>query len=278
MGEASRRAKKRKAALSSVKPLSRHRSDLYAVGTRMAAARVMSEEVSYWSSHDETLLGMVFVDTIDRDFMWMLLARDRVGRLRAVQVGSGSRSKQSATDQLHERMAAVVIEEDIREFGFQADEPNMPFDVLRVEPGTNMAKLHPSFRILLESPARAPACAVLKEVGPWLAPSDPHFVNEFQFTNFDQRLWELYLWAAFRELGFDIKQSEAPDFLCIAPGIECSVEATTVAESMQGPLADHSNPSTPEEMKPFLEDYIAMKLGSSLTSKLNKRNSKGESY
>jgi hypothetical protein len=27
--------------------------------------------------------------------------------------------------------------------------------------------------------------AVFKEIGPWLAPSDPHFVQEFQFTQFD---------------------------------------------------------------------------------------------
>ena len=62
------------------------------------------------------------------------------------------------------------------------------------------AKLHPYFRELAERPGRAPARAVVKEVAPWLAPSDPHFVPEFQFKQFDQRLWELYLWAAFREL------------------------------------------------------------------------------
>jgi hypothetical protein len=31
------------------------------------------------------------------------------------------------------------------------------------------------------------ARAVVKEIEPWLAPSDPHFVGEFQFK-FDQRL------------------------------------------------------------------------------------------
>jgi hypothetical protein len=48
MGEARRRAEKRKAAAKSVKPMTRHRFDLYAIGTRMAASRLLTEEVSYW--------------------------------------------------------------------------------------------------------------------------------------------------------------------------------------------------------------------------------------
>ena len=278
MGEGSRRAARRKELAKSVKPLTRHRFDLYAIGSRKALARLMSDEVSYWASIDEALLGMVFLDTTDEDFMWMVLARDRAGRFRCIEVSKCFKSVQMATDMLHERMAQLILAGNLGEIGFQADEPNAPFDLLRVEPGTDPEKLHPSFRILLESPGRAPARAVMKEVGPWLAPSDPHFVSEFQLKNFDQRLWELYLWAAFRELGFEIEQPEAPDFLCTAPGIEFSVEATTVSKSLDGPLANHPDPKTPEEMTAFLADYMAIKFGSSLTSKLNTKNAQGESY
>jgi hypothetical protein len=118
----------------------------------------------------------------------------------------------------------------------------------------------------------------VKEISPWLAPSDPHFIQEFQFKQFDQRLWELYLWAAFRELGFDVEQLEAPDFVCRAPGIAFTVEATTVTPSESGPLAAHPDPQTPEEMRAFLADYMPMKFGSSLMSKLNKKDSKGRRY
>jgi hypothetical protein len=118
----------------------------------------------------------------------------------------------------------------------------------------------------------------VKEIGPWLAPSDPHFVHEFQFAQFDQRLWELYLWAAFRELGFDVTQLESPDFNCRAPGIEFTVEATTVAPSQTGPLAAHPDPQTPEEMEAFLKDYMPMKFGSALVSELNKKDSQGRHY
>lgn len=278
MGEARRRAEKRKMLAKLIKPMTRHRFDLYAIGTRKALSRLLSAEVSYWSSYDERLLGLVFRDTIDEEFMWMILARDRVCRFRAVEVSGSYTSVQLATDMLHERMATVIAEVDVNELGFQGDEPNAPFDVLRIEPGIDRSKLHPSFLVLLESPGHMPSRSVMKELGPWLAPSDPHFVSEFQTKGFDQRIWELYLWAAFRELGFDIEQPEAPDFLCTAPGIKFTVEATTVAASTDGPLAAHPDPQTPEEMEAFLADYMPMKFGSSLTSKLNKKNAHGKSY
>jgi len=120
--------------------------------------------------------------------------------------------------------------------------------------------------------------SVFKEIAPWLAPADPHFVTEFQFTQFDQRLWEMYVWATFRELGFDVTQPEAPDFLCKAPGIAFTVEATTVNPSTSGVLADRPDPKTRSEVTDFLMNYMPMKFGSSLTSKLNKRDKEGRSY
>lgn len=148
----------------------------------------------------------------------------------------------------------------------------------KVPPDAVPKKLHPHFRVLLDEPSRAPARAVFREIGPWLTPSDPHFVSEFQFKQFDQRLWEVYLWSALREMGFDITQPEAPDFLCRAPAVEFTVEATTVTASTSGTLMNHPDPKTPEEMRAFLADYMPMKFGSSLTSKLNKKNAVGESY
>jgi hypothetical protein len=179
---------------------------------------------------------------------------------------------------MRERIAKALEDPKLAELGLQADEPNEPVDLLRVPPDADRSKLHPHFKILLEDPGRAPARAVFKEIGPWLAPSDPHFINEFQFKQFDQRLWELYLWATFRELGFDITQPEAPDFMCRGQGVEFTVEATTVGPSKDGPLAAHPDPKTPEELREFLTHYMPMKFGSSLTSKLNKKNKAGESY
>lgn len=241
-------------------------------------ARVMAEELSWWAGQDENVIGFVFRDTTDNDYGWQLLARDRVGRFRSVRLEVSLRSEAYATVGLRDAIAFAVENENLAALGSQGDEPNEPFDLLRVLPGTDPAKLHPYFRELLERPGREPARAVVREIGPWLAPSDPHFVEEFQLRQFDQRLWELYLWAAFRELGFDVIQMEAPDFRCRAPGIEFTVEATTVGPSQTGVLAAHPNPRTAEEMKRFLEDYMPMKFGSSLMSKINKRDAQGKHY
>jgi hypothetical protein len=278
MGEAKKKKLEwmRQALLS--KPMLPARFNLYAIGTRRSPAFFMSNEIAYWSDLDERLLGLVFQDVIDEDFAWMLLARDRIGRFRCVEVEVNLPSPAYAARGLRQRIAQAVETNEIERLGDQGDETNYPTDLLAVPHDVKREELHPNFRLLLETPGRAAARAVFKEIGPWLAPSDPHFVSEFQRKQFDQRLWELYLWAAFRELGFDVTQPEAPDFLCERPGLSFTVEATTVAPSRSGPLADRPDPKTPEEMRAFLTDYMPMKFGSSLTSKLTKKNRNGESY
>jgi hypothetical protein len=278
MGEAKRKARIRAARESRSRSLSAARFDIYAMGARLSYSRIISEELTYWSDSKEKVLGMVFRDLVDNDYGWILFARDRVGRFRCVDVTASLRGEKHATEMLRERIATALEDPKLEELGFQADEPNTPVDLLHVPVDADRDRLHPHFKILLEDPGRAPSRSVFKEIGPWLAPSDPHFVNEFQFKQFDQRLWELYLWATFRELGFDIKQPEAPDFLCSGPGIEFATEATTVAPSKDGPLAEHPDPKTPDEMREFLAHYMPMKFGSSLTSKLNKKNKAGENY
>ena len=254
------------------------RFDHYALGTRLSVARLASEELSWWADMEENLLGVVFRDTTDRDYGWVLLARDGVGRFRASDLQVSLRSERYATVRLREAIAQAATEENASLMGVQGDEPNEPFDLLRVPTDMDTAKLHPYFKELLVEEGREPARAVVREIGPWLAPSDPHFVEEFQCRQFDQRLWELYLWAAFRELGFDVTQTEAPDFKCRAPGIEFTIEATTVAPSQAGPLAAHPNPRTHEELERFNRDYMPMKFGSSLMSKVNKTDAEGRHY
>ena len=242
MSEGKRKARLRAARQQMSKPLSAARFDIYAMGTRLAYSRFLSEDLRYWSDAEEKVLGMVFRDRHDDDFGWILFVRDGVGRFRCVDVQASLKSQDFATIGMRERIAKALEDPKLAELGLQADEPNEPVDLLRVPPDADRSKLHPHFKILLEDPGRAPARAVFKEIGPWLAPGDPHFINEFQFKQFDQRLWELYLWATFRELGFDITQPEAPDFLCRGPGVEFTVEATTVGPSKDGPLVAHPDP------------------------------------
>lgn len=278
VSQGKRKRRQREQNFNLSKRISFARFNLYTLGTRFSMARVMAEELSFWADENEKLIGFVFRDTTDDDFGWQILARDRVGRFRCVKVEASLKNESYATVGLRIAIAETLRNDDISALGIQGDEPNTPTDVLRVPEGSDPSKFHPYFRELYERPGRVPARAVVREIGPWLAPADPHFVKEFQFQQFDQRLWELYLWACFRELGFDIEQPEAPDFICSAPGIEFAVEATTVAPSQSGPLASHPEPSTKEEMERFLADYMPMKFGTPLTNKLNKVDKEGLHY
>lgn len=278
MGEARRRAKLREAARKLLKSLSRSRFNIYAIGTRSAMARYMSEELSWWSSLDERLIACTARDLKDNDFLWIILARDRNGCFRCAKLKTDYRTQWHAEEALHFAIAEAVEQDDIESFGLQGDETNAPIDLLQLPTDHDPETLHPYFRALLESPAREPARAVIREIGPWLAPSDPHLVGEFQTKGFDQRIWEIYLWAAFKEFSLDVDQLEAPDFRCQGPGIDFTVEATTVSPSSSGALAQHPEPKSMEETKEFLEGYMPIKFGSALTSKLNKTNSEGKHY
>ena len=175
-------------------------------------------------------------------------------------------------------MANILEKGEIAEFGRQGDEPKSPLNPFDFPSEVDGVKLHPYFKNLVEDPMLAPARKVISELALWLAPRDPHFVREFQTNGFDQRLWELFLWAALREFSLDIEQLEAPDFRCTGPNLDFTVEATTVAPSKNGVLKVHPNPKTPQEIHAFLRDYMPMKFGSTLTSKLNRKNAKGLRY
>lgn len=278
MGEAKRRATIRKAAFAHSVVMDRRCFNLLAIGTRSSLIGHLAEEVSWWSTADERLIAAVTRDRIDDDFGWVILARDRVGRFRAIAVDASLPSRFRAEEAARIELARIAAEVDIAALGDQDDAPNSPIDLLRVPPGTDPAALHPYLRELLERPSRSPGRAVVREIGPWLTPKDPHLVEEFQRQAFDQRLWELYLWAAFREFGLDVVQLEAPDFRCTAPGVDFTVEATTAAPSTMGPLAAHPDPKTQAEIEEFLKDYMPMKYGSALHSKLTKVNAGGLHY
>jgi hypothetical protein len=278
MGEAKRRAKLRAAVAEYSKPLSRSRFNLFAIGTRLSMVPYIIEEMSWWTSHDERLIAMVARDKIDDDYSWMMLARDAIGRFRCVNLSTDLPTQWHAEEALRRAMADTIQTEDLIKLGCQGDESNAPIDLLRLPTDCDPKTLHPYFRELLESPGRAPGRAVIREVGPWLTPNDPHLVREFQNKGFDQRLWEIYLWAAFKEFGLDVEQLEAPDFRCTAPGVDFTVEATTAAPSSMGPLAEHPEPKTIEETAAFLDDYMPMKYGSALHSKLHKTSAQGLHY
>ena len=278
MGEAKRRKQMREESLKVCKQLSPARFNHYAIGMRLSFARYTCEELSYWASHDERLLGMVGRDRYDNDYLCMVFARDQKGCFRCTEPKVNFLSARRAEDALLEEIKRIINSKEIDTYGQQGDESDVPVNLLKLPTDFDPKDLHPYFRVVLEKPNFEPARAVLREIGPWLSPEDPHLVEQFQNKGFDQRLWEIYLWAALREFNLDLELLEAPDFLCTDLGIDFCIEATTVGPSEKGVMTDYPKTSNYEEEMNFINEYMPIKFASALTSKLNKTYGKGRHY
>ena len=165
MGEAKRRRQIEERARAIARPIKRARFNLYTTGTRLSRTAYMCEEVSWWCSPEEDLLGMVARDTTDNDYLWMILARDRIGRFRCASLKTDFRTQEYAERQLWVAMSEVIESGEIKEFGQQGDETNSPLDPFEVAADLPEEKLHPYFKLLRDEPGRAPARKVISELG-----------------------------------------------------------------------------------------------------------------
>lgn len=87
--------------------------------------------------------------------------------------------------------------------------------------------LHPSFQELKGAPRFEAARQVMQQVADGMTDPDGNFVREFQGRGFDQRVWELYLFATLSDLQLSPVRLERPDFDCLWRAKKFFVEATT---------------------------------------------------
>ena len=96
---------------------------------------------------------------------------------------------------------------------------------------------HPNFRFLTSIELSGPERAVLQDWATGFQDRDGKFVKEFQ-TTYNSSFWELYLFAAFKELGCSVDfRYSSPDFVVDSPVGEFVAEAT---------IASHPDGYTPE--------------------------------
>ena len=99
-------------------------------------------------------------------------------------------------------------------------------------PVVEEGRLGTGFRQIASERQFAPARAVIDAVYERMGDPDGNFIEQFQTTGTDARLWELYLFAAFEEQGWSIDRSQpAPDFFLSDDRLEWGVEATTALSS-----------------------------------------------
>ena len=130
------------------------------------------------------------------------------------------------------------------------------------------ARLNPGFRNLTASRGYAPTRAMMQQTMDRMGDRDGNFVQQFQTEGFDARTWELYLYATFAALEFDVDMSHpAPDFLLTGRGAEWAVEATTANPSAGGL---EQAPDDPEARAAYVREELPIRLGSPLLSKLRR--------
>ncbi len=89
-----------------------YRFEVLAMWSRAVPQCAPTAECSVWETDDERLLGVVIMDLTDRDYNFVILARDKHGRFRAVDVGKTYFTRRMAEVALIKRMPEVHAKED----------------------------------------------------------------------------------------------------------------------------------------------------------------------
>lgn len=243
--------------------LSQQRFEALAGYTRLPQIVLLIQEAAWFSTEDERLLGLITWDKYDRDFGWIVLGRDQRLRYRAIDQDVSLPTFVAARERLSEVIDRHAALPD--EAYHQGDEHGAPVDFFA--PRVPVDRLNPTFRILTEEARYSPARELIAAMMRFHEDADGNFVQQFQTTAFDPRIWELYLFAAFTELGYAGQTDVAvPDFVLAGPRGELAVEATTVNPPQRGTVPQ---PKTEREIRAFVDNYVQIKLARVLTRKLN---------
>lgn len=245
-----------------MRTLSEQRFEALAGYTRQPHLITLLQEAAWFSTPDERLLGVVTRDRIDHDFGWILLGRDRRLRFRCIAVDASLTSFEVARASLAAAMTEHALEPDSSYH--QGDEEGPPVDFFA--PIVPESRLNPTFRVLLEDPRYSSARELIQAMMCFYEDADGNFIEQFQTTGFDPRVWELYLFATFTELGFAHEEGVAvPDLLLTSPRGRLAVEATTINPPQRGSAP---RPKNVAEARAYLENYVPIKVARALKRKL----------
>lgn len=280
MGEAKRRGSRdeRIANLltaSGVVGLTPERYNAFVAWTRSPIAAVVGEELEFFANTDESLLGVLIKDRTDRDFGFVVLGRDAKRRFRCIDMLTSmhrTAARHALFESLKKHSAANVAVYQ------QGDEDKDPAGVDLFGKRADESRLHPHFRLLRDATHQRPARAMMSEMMHHFVDVDGNFVEQFQTTAFDSRIWELYLYAALLELNFFVsKRHSAPDFELTKAGEKVYIEAAIVGPSPKDPPLNIGVDGQPEmhsaeKIQELLKTRMPIRFGNALYSKLNRKH------
>ena len=198
-------------------PLSERCFDLYALSLPRGPNFHPWSFRSAWSSGKDSCIGAVLQLSPAGPFATLILRRQVDHRFVLTHRKETIGSEQEAFADLAANMQ------------FSAPEPLRPGDKRRpLLLDTAGRTPGDYFKLLTGTRTHYPALMAIGELYLAMPRPDNNFAGDFQTNNFNSRLWELYLFAAFREQDITVTQPlPSPDFLLERDGHLCWVEAVT---------------------------------------------------
>ena len=252
-----------------LREISKARFDAFAGYARSPEVVLVAGEVGWFESAGSEVFALLIVDR-DHEFSGIVFTADLDGRYRWSAQTPYFHNIPDAAQALGVLAAHVLL--NLESFSEQGDESGAPTDFFR--PRVPAKRQHPSFRQVAEGKGHRAARSLLEILMRWYQDRDGNFIEQFQTTGFDARVWELYLWATFVSLGYEVGMPKSsPDF--IARGLDgtFAIEATTINPSIRpdGNPATTPRPTKPEAIQAYAENYLPIRYAGPLTAKLAKR-------
>jgi hypothetical protein len=228
----------------------------------------MSNEVKWYEAGNRKLLATLLFDKTDQDYNFVILARDKRNLFRAVNTSCDHQTIEDAEKKLKQELELLV--NDGQEVYPQGDELTPPQDIFISV--VKEDKQHEYYKVLATTKRMEAARNLILEAVYSYVDVDGNYIKEFQTHGFNARLWELFLYIFLYDAGFEFDQNfNAPDYMVSFYGKEFCIEAATVNPSQNSKRPDPEPPQTNAEMQSLCDDYMPIKYGSSLYSKLQKK-------
>jgi hypothetical protein len=136
-------------------------------------------------------------------------------------------------------------------------------------------KRHPLFEGIRSLANGEPARMMANEVFGTFDDPDGNFVEQFQSSGLDARLFELYMYAYLSRSGFEVDRThQRPDFMVESNGIRAAIEVTTSNRERSfefNQIRKDVEALTPEARREIVENELPIRLGGPLFDKLKKR-------
>lgn len=251
--------------------ITQERFNAYFYG-RTPYVRLFSTELEWFEFEcgDITLLASMIRCEIDNDFNAVVLGRDSRRKFRAIDIVVSKCSRAELISALDSRIDNLLSSHVDGLFP-QGDEGYEPFALFshRLPP----EKRNRYLDLLTEDPDYFPARVIMEELAYWFEDPDGMFIRAMQGNEFNARLFELYLHAAFYELDFEFDRTHPhPDYLLTKAGKKVAVEAVTIAE-MEGESGRGAvmNEDELEKLRRHVEQEMPFRFARALRKKVSHR-------